>query len=632
MTISSLSSIWLTLARRFRTSPFILLGGLLFASARAVPARAEELNPRPTPAVTTGSSDETSDPDVIPATSPYQNYANTSKEFEGKIITRIDIEVREIFDEPEIGTAYRTANALKISTKDRIVRRELLVSEGEPYSEFKVRESERFLRQQRFLTDVAIKAIPDGDGVRLRVVVHDTWTFVPRVSISPSGGGQNRSIGLSDTNFLGIGKRLEILNRENDRRQSIETVYEDLRVWATDVKATLAYFDRQDGERKIMYVGRPFRTFYDTYSWSFDGEDSDILGRLFQNGEEEYLYRRKTRTGRARYTISTGSANTTVRRFYIGATNQEEEFSQASADDLEILDLDPETVSTDPARLPSNRQFVGPSFGYQSVKAQFISMNYIDRFERVEDFNLGADTTVDFLLAPSALGSTGTTLHLLANKSAGIAYDPLSFMRWEFGAATRMSRNELANSLIRGEARYYSVLGSVFMGDRHLGRHTLAIGATADYGFELDGDRQFMLGAESGLRGYKRRGFDGSRRLLLNVEDRVHLADDILRLMSMGAVAFFDLGGASNDTLGNILTDHLYSNVGVGLRFGFPRSSGGGIVGFDIAVPLRSGPTAEGTDSFIPRLTFTVGQAFNARLRSESLGPDKANLEVGIDR
>jgi hypothetical protein len=567
-----------------------------------------------------------------PATSPYQNYVNTAKAFEGKTITRIDIRVRDIFDDPEIGSIYRVANSFKIATKERIVRREMLVKPGDIYSEFKVRESERFIRQQRFLTDVSIKAIPDGEGVRLVVIVHDTWTFVPRISISPSGSGQNSSIGLTDTNLLGIGKRLEILNRENDGRQSIETVYEDLRVLASDIKTTLAYFDREDGERKIFYLGRPFRTFFDESSWSVDGEDSNIVGRLFNDGETDYAYRRETTTGRARYTISTGTPSTTIRRFYVGATNQEESFSQATAEDLTNLDLDPDTVSTDPSRLPLDRKFVGPSFGYQSVKPSFVSMNYIDRFERVEDYNVGPDTTLDFLFAPSALGSTDTTLHLLANKAAGIAYDPLSFLRWEFGVATRMGRNELANSLVRGEARYYSVLGSVFAGDRFLGRHTLAIGATADYGFELDGDRQFLLGSESGLRGYKRRGFDGTRRVLLNVEDRVHLADDIFRIMSVGAVAFCDLGGASNDTLGNIFTDHLYGDLGIGLRFGFPRSSGGGIVGLDLAVPLRSGPAAEGTDAFIPRITFTVGQSFSARLRSETLGPDKANLEVGIDR
>lgn len=587
--------------------------------ALSLPVQAEEK---------VGSKEESS-----PATSPYQNYVNTAEEFEGKPITRIDVQVREIFDEPEAGPVYRTANALKISTKERVIRRELLVKPGDPYAEFRVRESERFLRQQRFLTDVAIKAIPDGDGVRLLVIVHDTWTFVPRISISPSSGnGQNRSMGLVDTNVLGRGKRLEILNRENDKGQSLETVYEDLRVWASDIKTTLAFFDREDGQRRIMYVGRPFRTFFDKSSWSFDAEDSDILGRLFQNGEEEYLFRRKTTVGRARYTISTGTPSSTIRRFYLGVSGQEENFSQATADDLDILDLDPETVSTDPRRLPLDRRYLGPSFGFQSIKASFVSMNYIDRFERVEDFNLGADTTVDFLLAPSALGSTGTTLHVLANRSAGVAYNPLSFARWEVGLASRVARNELANSLIRGEARYYSVLGSVFTGDRYWGRHTLAVGGTVDYGFELDADRQFLLGSDSGLRGYKRRGFDGSHRLLVNIEDRVHLADDVLRIMSVGAVIFADVGTATNAPLASLIANDIYSDVGVGLRFGFPRSSGGGIVGFDLAVPLRDGPLGEGTQAFVPRLSFTVGQAFNARLRSEAVGPDKANLEVGIDR
>jgi outer membrane translocation and assembly module TamA len=78
------------------------------------------------------------------------------------------------------------------------------------------------------------------------------------------------------------------------------------------------------------------------------------------------------------------------------------------------------------------------------------------------------------------------------------------------------------------------------------------------------------------------------------------------------------------------VTDDLYADIGVGLRIGFPRSSSGGILRFDIAVPLRDGD--DGTRSFEPRFLVSAGQLFSARLRSEAAGSEKSNVEVGLDR
>jgi hypothetical protein len=567
-----------------------------------------------------------------PINSPYKNYMNTSAEFEGKVITAIEITIKKVFEDPNLGFIYRGANAIKIQTRERVIRREILLSEGDIYNEFMVRESERFLRQQKFLTNVNIKAMPDGDGVKLVVFVQDTWTLVPTVNFASSGGAKNQSVGIADTNLFGLGKRLEFLDRKTDQRQSLETVYEDLRVWSTDTKMVLGYFDRNDGNRSVAYLGHPFRTFFDTTSWSLDGENSDLVGRLYRLGSERYIFKRETNILRGKYIMATGSPTTVVNRYSVGATYSDEQFSQASLDDYQNLDLDPTKVSNDVGHLAKNRKFVGPSFGFQSVRASFVSMNYIDRFERLEDYNVGGESTVDFLFAPRLLGSTGTTLQFLGNHSTGYAFSPLSFIRGEIGAASRISRNKLSNSLLRGEVKYYSVLGSVFAGERFLGRHTLALGGSLDYGFELDKDRQFLLGADTGLRGYPARTFSGTHRFTVNAEDRIHIADDIFRIMSVGAAVFADAGAASSDILGSLLSNRVYSDVGIGLRIGFPRSSGGGIIRFDIAFPLRDGPPGDGTSAFSPRFIVGAGQLFGARLRSESVGPEKATIEVGIDR
>ena len=79
-----------------------------------------------------------------------------------------------------------------------------------------------------------------------------------------------------------------------------------------------------------------------------------------------------------------------------------------------------------------------------------------------------------------------------------------------------------------------------------------------------------------------------------------------------------------------MLQNKMYGDVGVGLRIAFPRSSGGRVLRVDLAYPFRDGP--DGSGALEARLVFIGGQPFGARLRSESLGAENANVGVGFDR
>jgi hemolysin activation/secretion protein len=138
------------------------------------------------------------------------------------------------------------------------------------------------------------------------------------------------------------------------------------------------------------------------------------------------------------------------------------------------------------------------------------------------------------------------------------------------------------------------------------------------------------LGSDNYLRGYEMNTFEGDKRMALNFEERAHIADDIFQLVSLGTAVFVDVGGATRDALSAIVTDDLYGDVGFGLRFCFPRASGGGIVRMDVAFPLRDGP--DGSNAWDPRIVFAAGQLFGARLRSEIVGAENASSGIGFDR
>ncbi|RMG43087.1 MAG: hypothetical protein D6719_04435 [Candidatus Dadabacteria bacterium] len=567
----------------------------------------------------------------VPATSPAETRPGSVEDpLNGKTIRNIDIVVRDIFQKPEPNAIYRTANSLKIKTKEHVVRQELLVKEGDKYDRFLIDESIRALRRLPYFRRVEIIPAAKGEYVDLLVRVQDTWTFIPQFSFSGGDGRDRFSAGLVESNLLGYGKRIETFYAKEDNRETIAAAYDDRRVMGSRTRFTIGGFTRSDGQSAFLDVGQPFFNLVDPYAWHVTLDDSDIVGRLFQNGNERFIYRTKRRNASLRYTIARGKPESHVLRFAFGYQYSENKFSKATLDDYADLGLNPSAVSNDPSMLADDRIFSGPLFSLQSIEPDFISMNYIDRFSRVEDYNLGEEWSVTFFPALEFFGSDGNQAILSGSLSDGKLYSKNSFFRWEVSANSRYKNSELENSLISLQLKYFNVLGPVKIGSWELGKHTLAGSLFVDYGDSLDRDRELLLGGDSALRGYDARTFSGDKRYAINIEDRMHFVDDWLELISVGAALFAEAGGSTFDNFGDLVTDHTFADVGIGLRFAFPRSESSRVFRIDLAIPLRDGP--DGTGAFEPRILFGGGQVFDARLRTEKFGPEQTNLLIGIDR
>lgn len=567
----------------------------------------------------------------ILASNLHAQKATFSKDLNGKTISSIAINILPIFEGSDLRAPYSTINNLKVSTRTKTVRQEITFKEGDKFDAFSMSESLRRLRAIRYLSNVNIIPIENPTGaVDIIINVQDTWTLIPQLNISTGSGKNSQSAGFSESNFFGLGKRAEVAYSKDEARKTIETVYEDNRFLGGDTRLLAGFFNFTDGHEEVFYYGLPFRTLLDPVSWYGTVNNNDSVGRLFKDGTEDYIFRQKLNNYLMRYRIARIDTESDVRRYTLGYDYQKAEFSTATAQDYQDLDLDPATVSNNPARLPENRLFSGPNFSYQYIEPKFISMNYIDRFERVEDYNLGVVQDIGFTIAPKIFASDENALLFSLNHGQGYAFSPSSFIRGEMGISGRIEPGGVANDLSRAEIKFYNVLGDAYWGDLWLGRHTLAFNFNTEYGDDLDGDRQLSAGADNGLRGFAARSFNGDKRALLNIEERVHIAENVFDLLSFGTAAFIDVGGATYESYGTLLTDNLNADVGVGLRFAFPRSSGGRVLRFDVAAPVNDGP--DGSRSLEFRLIFAGGQLFSSRVRSESEGPEAANVSVGFER
>jgi hypothetical protein len=146
-------------------------------------------------------------PTPVEKPGPSEIYAG----FEGKIIRRINIVTLDPFGYSITDTAIaphdflsKTGNTLHVKTQHAIIRNRLLIQNGDRFDSLLVRESERLIRSQSFIQDVAITAAlttENSDSVDIFIRARDMWTIIPDGAIS----NNSATFKLSDKNLGGFG-------------------------------------------------------------------------------------------------------------------------------------------------------------------------------------------------------------------------------------------------------------------------------------------------------------------------------------------------------------------------------------------------------------------------------------------
>lgn len=544
---------------------------------------------------------------------------------ESPTVGTITIEIEDAFHDSQ-GWIYRRANAAKIATRQAVVRHELLLREGDLFRPFLLSESERRLRALPFLREVAITPQRRGNVVDLVIRVKDTWSLIPKLAVVSGGGANKRSIGIADSNVLGYGNLLQLSYLQDEGRDELNARWDQRGILGRPEHIYGEFLERSDGFYGAARIVEPFRSVLQESSWETGSENFDLAGRLFKHGSAEYVFHRRHSDadllyfvgkprGAARDERLEESAPPAALRVGGGYRYSQDIFRQADEDDYVALALDREAVSNDSALLPDDRIFSGPVLALRYMEDRYITRNYIDRFERSEDFNLGNDLRAELQWAGTPFGSSRDTLLAESSAGSGFLLSESAFIRGAVGGGTRVTGDGTENSALWAELRHFKTFEPSFWGRLYLGRHTIASSATIDTAGDLDRDVEYTLGAITGLRGYSDRSFTGNNRTVLSVEDRIHLWEDIAQFASVAAVFFGDLGASENSALLASWRNRLYSDVGTGLRIGFPRFAGAGLIKMDLAFPLRDGP--EGSSVLEPRFVVSFTQSFGSRLRTD---------------
>ena len=128
----------------------------------------------------------------------------------GLIISSITVETHNVFETElpaENKYLYRTANRIHYTTRDPVIRRELLFEVGDRYDAALAAETERNLRALPFIRRAEIEARVNKNGtVDVVVRTYDSWTLEPVVNYKRAGGATSMKAGIADENILGQGK------------------------------------------------------------------------------------------------------------------------------------------------------------------------------------------------------------------------------------------------------------------------------------------------------------------------------------------------------------------------------------------------------------------------------------------
>jgi hypothetical protein len=507
---------------------------------------------------------------------------------DGRPVRSVEVVTHDIWDpvpEGPLAPAFRLANRLHVRTRPATVRAALLLRAGDTLVARRVAENERALRALQFLSPESTRVRAVGDSaVDLRVHTRDHWTTNPELDLESAGGVTYGAFSFRERNLLGLGVGFELGYREDPagiaRSASLGTPHLLGSRWRTQFNASTGSAGKSNGfVLALPFAGEDGRTTLG-FEWTRVSSEAQLFQRAAQLGRVP----RRTEEIDLWWGVGRRSPDGTVRRWRAL---------------LAVLDRRLEPSLVEPGAPPA---FAG---GHDDLRLRrldgevrvwrprFVQRSGVERFDRVEDFDLGPSVTVRAGYAPRAMGSTADEGWVRLRMDAGVEAGRHGF-GWVRTSLRSRLRREARETLAEVDARWVQQPGrdaSVVLGAWGVAAHRPAR------------DFQVVVGGLDGLRAYPVHALAGHQVWRLNAETRWVAWRRVGDLVSVGGAAFVDAARAWGPGAGDAPWHH---DAGFGLRLSLPHSSLDEVIRVDVAWPIA--PTRDGRRE--PVLTFGSSQAF----------------------
>jgi surface antigen Omp85-like protein len=482
---------------------------------------------------------------------------------EGKLIEDVQIVSLDVFDERDPIPDF--VNVLHATTRKRVIRRELLFKEGEPYRAAFAHETARNLRGLQQLSIVLVIPVRGSrpDRVRVLVITKDVWSLRLNWALDVSNSNiTSLVLNPSEENLFGSHAIVGGLFVMNPAAYSLGFSLGHRRLFGSHEGIQLAanlIKNRDSGATEGSFgefrYGQPLFSLDTQWSWGTSILWRRDIARRFIGAAVATRAGIPVEYNRDRLYGGYELVRSFGRRFKydlsLGVEADRRAYSTLDLSSYSALQVQ-RFVS---AELPGSDQRISPFIQLHAHRTDYRTLLEVETLGLQEDLRRGHDLLLRLYAASSAVGSTRD----LVGTQASFSYTfPLGdgLIRPVLSSSIEHASRDRDDALFEAALRIASPrLG---FGRLHLD------GVFADrYRNHLN--RHYAIGGDTRLRGYAPGGFPGANMVAMNVELR-STSLDILSAQ-VGAAAFYDVGDA-NDRVEKF---HLKQSVGLGVRVLFPE-------------------------------------------------------------
>ena len=506
------------------------------------------------------------------------------------VVRRLAIRRSNVFDADESHTRRfygRWANRLHAVTREPVIRRGLRFAPGDSVCRDDLEAAVRRLRAYRFLRgniDVTVDPAP-GDSVDVTLHTRDAWTTRPTFQFRKDGRVTTWSIGLSESNLLGLGKGAGVEVGRGEVHGFYGGWLRDPQFTRFEMLFQAGLYDGDDLWLRSLLVERPYeraRT-----PWGLRLEDSAYRGIVVDHrggvdGPEWHTDQWLVNAGggvrlwsRGETALRAGPAVHLLRERY-----------RPPVEDAETPAL--------PGGQLADRDIRMIGAELDLARSRYSDRAGINAFYRSEDFDLGATFRLRGGYSAQTWGAARDGWWFGGRGTQGLSLGPRRFLLGTISGEGQWAGGRAEDVRIQTALNGYANL------DR---RQTLAAAVRYGHGTRMAPQAVYTLGAITGLRGFESYRYWGERSLLVNLEDRIAIADDLLGLLTAGLTVFSDWGWVW--PAGSHQEARPRGVVGLGLRLLGSRTAGTLVTRIDIGFPVAGAPPGAG-----PVISIGTGQVF----------------------
>jgi len=474
--------------------------------------------------------------------------------FEGKIIRSINITTLDPFGNSVTDTSsvkqnffFRLGNGAHIKSTRLTIRNLLLIHKNQSFDSLLVKESERLIRSQRYVHEVAFSVVSVGkDSVDIFILELDIWSLTPAFAVSTTAF----KVDLRDRNFLGTGHEFQTLDTwySSTGGNDLSANYTIPNIKNTYINTNIHYaLDEYKNSDKSINVERPFFSPFAKWAAGILVSQQYRKDSIVYHESGYVPFNKKFNSydywaGNSRQIFKGNSENARTTNLILAARYLQVDFLE-----------NPEPIY-DSLRTYTNDNFYFGSIGITTRK--YIQDKYIFHYGITEDVPTGKVYSVT--AGYQVKNNTGR-MYLGGRYSVG-GFQRLGYVSADFEYGTFFSAGKPEQGVFTAGLNYFTGLFEV-------GRWKIRqfIKPLITYGIKRKANEYLTINSENGIRGFNPPDLRGTNKFLMTLQTQTYSPWSILGF-HFGPYLFYSMGLLSNAETG-FKKSKVYSQYGIGFLF-----------------------------------------------------------------